>query len=74
MDAMKAAFVGAVKRHVRWMADDSHTQDCIMNASGADEALAFEYQEGAPLTCRIRITQGPHKGPRYFEVIVKEVF
>ena len=72
MDPLKKTVVEVVKRQIRWLAQDERTQNYIMNAVEADEAFTFEFQDGGNLDCLVRINQGPYKGPRYFEVILKE--
>jgi hypothetical protein len=72
MDAMKKAFAEVVQRQIAWMAKDERVQHALEAATDGDDAMTFEFQKITDLLCRVRINQGPYKGPRYFDVYVRE--
>jgi hypothetical protein len=68
MDGVKKEFAALVQEAVRKLleGDMSSLEDQY------DEVVSFEFQKVSDLNCRVRINQGPYKGPRYFDVYVKE--
>jgi hypothetical protein len=68
-DRVKAAFAGTVKAMLQRAVEIDGLP--TVEEEYSDE-VSFEYQDISPLNCRVRINQGPYKGPRYFDVIVKE--
>jgi hypothetical protein len=71
MDAVKKAFADLTKKAVIKAIDDG-MEDVLQEASDRDDAVVLEFQDIAPLLSRVRVSQGPGRGPRYFDVIVKE--
>jgi len=68
MDGVKKEFAALVQEAVRKMleGDMSSIEDQY------SIVVSFEFQKVSDLNCRVRINQGPYKGPRYFDVYVKE--
>jgi hypothetical protein len=70
MDRVKQEFVAIVHSAIRQCMESPEGFASIEDQY--DEQVSFELQEVSPLIIRLRINQGPYKGPRYFDVIVKE--
>jgi hypothetical protein len=71
MDQVKKAVSDLVQEAVR-KALETELADAISDLY--DEEVSFEFQKVTDLNLRIRINQGPYKGPRYFDVHLREHF
>ena len=71
VDPVKQAFVNEVRESLRKTLDASGFQSVDDQYT---EAINVEMRDVSSLITEFRINQGPHKGPRYFDVIVRERF
>ena len=69
MDPVKRAFAETIQELVQRQVRGSGLPKVEEEYS---ESISLEFQRVTVLNCRVRINQGPYKGPRYFDVIVRE--
>lgn len=68
MDSVKQAFVDSVLEAVEGLVN----QGLPKVADEYTEVVRFEYNKVGNLTGVVRVGQGPGRGPRYFEVAIRE--
>ena len=71
MDPIKKAFVDEVRTTLRRRME---ADGFPMLEEQYTEHIDVEMREVSSLVTEFRINQGPYKGPRYFDVIIKERF